>query len=62
MLAPLRPLKELNSEIKILLIALCVIALWGLAIASFGLPALLWPMKLAVPGLVLLMVVITWSM
>ncbi len=61
-LAPLRPLKALNPEARILLIALCFFALWGVAIAAFGLPALLWPMKLAVPGIVLLLVLITWSM
>lgn len=62
MLSPLRPLQTMNPELKILLVALCLFAVWGLAIASFGLPALLWPMKLAVPGIVLLLVVITWSM
>ena len=62
MLAPLRLLKALNPEVRILLVALCFFALWGLAIASFGLPALLWPMKLAVPGIVLMLVLITWSM
>ncbi len=52
----------LSMEAKIVLGILAVIALWGLAIFTFGVPALVWPMAVIVPGLVLSLVLLTWGM
>ena len=52
----------LSTEAKIVLAMLGVVALWGLAIFTFGVPALVWPMKLIVPGLILSLVLLTWGM
>lgn len=52
----------LSMEAKIVLAILAVLTLWGLAIFTFGVPALVWPMKLIVPGLVLSLVLLTWGM
>ena len=52
----------LRLETKILLVVFAILALWGLAIFTFGVPALVWPMKLIVPGLVVLLVVLTLGM
>jgi hypothetical protein len=52
----------LSTEAKIVLAILTVIALWGLAIFTFGVPALVWPMKVIVPGLILSLVLLTWGM
>ena len=60
-LAPIRLARPLQTETRILLIILAVFALWGLAILTFGVPALVWPMKLIVPACVVMLVVITWS-
>ncbi|EBA13869.1 hypothetical protein [Roseobacter sp. CCS2] len=51
-----------STEAKIVLTILAVVALWGLAIFTFGVPALVWPMKLIVPGLILSLVLLTWGM
>ena len=51
--APLRPLLALNLEAKIVIAVLIILSLWGLAILTFGVPALVWPMKLIVPTMVL---------
>ncbi len=52
----------LSTEAKIVLAILAVMAIWGLAIFTFGIPALVWPMKLIVPGLILSLVLLTWGM
>lgn len=52
----------LSLEMKILLVIFAVLAFWGLAIFTLGLPAFVWPMKVIVPGMVLGLVVMTWSM
>lgn len=39
-----------------------VLGLWGLAIFNFGVPALVWPMMLIVPSLVLGLVLLTLGM
>lgn len=60
--APLPALPKLGREAKIALVVLAVLALWGVAILTFGVPALVWPMKLVVPGIVLGLVLLTWGM
>ncbi len=62
MIAPLRPLQTLSTETKIALMVLALLAVWGMAILAFGVPALVWPMKLVVPGIIATLVAITWSM
>ena len=52
----------LGTEAKIVLLMLGVVALWALAIFTFGVPALVWPMKIIVPGLILSLVLLTWGM
>lgn len=52
----------LSTEAKIVLAILLVVALWGLAIFTFGVPALVWPMKLIVPALIVSLVLLTWGM
>ncbi|MCK0097076.1 hypothetical protein MWU60_15975 [Yoonia sp. F2084L] len=52
----------LGTEAKIVLLILAVVAIWGFAIVTFGVPALVWPMKLIVPGLILSLVLLTWGM
>lgn len=52
----------LSTEAKIVLLILAVVAIWGFAIFTFGVPALVWPMKLIVPGLILSLVLLTWGM
>ena len=44
------------------LATVAVVALWGVAIAAFGVPALVWPMKLIVPGMIVALVALTWGM
>lgn len=55
-------LSALSVETKIVLALLTIVVLWGLAIFTFGVPALVWPMKIIVPGLVLSLVLLTWGM
>lgn len=52
----------LSLEAKILLVIFTLLAIWGVAIFTFGIPALLWPMKLIVPALIAMLFVLTWSM
>lgn len=64
-IAPIRPLLPagpLRREMKILLVVFCLLALWGVAIASFGIAALLVPMKLIVPAMIVGLVALTWGM
>ena len=52
----------LGLEARILLIILALISLWALAIFTFGVPALVWPMKVIVPSMILGLVLLTWGM
>ncbi|MEL6683703.1 MAG: hypothetical protein AAFN63_04760 [Pseudomonadota bacterium] len=52
----------LGMEAKIVWTILAVLTLWILAIFTFGVPALVWPMKIIVPGMVLSLVLLTWGM
>ncbi len=52
----------MSMEAKIVCAILAAVALWGLAIFTFGVPALVWPMKIIVPGMVLSLVLLTWGM
>ncbi len=52
----------LSLEAKILLVIFTLLAIWGFAIFTFGIPALLWPMKLIVPALIAMLFVLTWFM
>ena len=52
----------LSMEAKIVWTILAVLTLWVLAIFTFGVPALVWPMKIIVPGMVLSLVLLTWGM
>ncbi len=58
----LRPSLNLSLEAKILLAVFAVLTLWAFAIFTFGIPALVWPMKIIVPGMVLGLVLLTWGM
>lgn len=51
-----------SMEAKIVIGILTVLGLWGLAIFTFGVPALVWPMMLIVPGVVLGLVLLTLGM
>jgi hypothetical protein len=62
LVAPMRPLVPRSFELRVLLVALLVLSLWALAIATFGVPALVWPMKMIVPGCVVMLVVLTQGM
>ncbi len=62
LLAPLRPVLDSSTETKLALAVLALVAVWALAVAIFGVPALVWPMKLIVPGMVLGLVALTWGM
>ncbi|MEJ8562600.1 hypothetical protein QTO30_16135 [Yoonia sp. GPGPB17] len=52
----------MSMEAKIVWGILALVAIWGLAIFSFGVPALVFPMALIVPGIVLGLVLLTWGM
>ena len=52
----------MSMEAKIVWGILAAVAIWGLAIFSFGVPALVFPMALIVPGIVLSLVLLTWGM
>jgi hypothetical protein len=62
LVAPLRPILPQSPKAKIMWGVLLVLTIWALAIASFGVPALVWPMKVIVPMAVLTLVAITWGM
>ena len=49
----------ISMEAKIVLALITLVALWGLAIFTFGVPALVWPMKIIVPGIVVSLVLLT---
>ena len=59
---PFRSSFTLSLEAKILLVILAVLTLWALAILTFGIPALVWPMKVMVSSIVLGLVLLTWGM
>lgn len=52
----------MSIQAKAVCVILSVVALWGFAIFSFGVPALVYPMMLIVPGMVLGLVLLTWGM
>ena len=60
--APIRPYLNLSTEAKIALTVIALLIAWGFAIATFGVPALVWPMKFIVPAAVLGLVLLTWGM
>ena len=60
--SPIQPLMPRNIETKILLTIALLLCIWGLAIVTFGIPALVWPMKLIVPSLVLALMLLVWGM
>lgn len=49
----------LSMELRIVLGILAVLGIWGLMIASFGVPALVWPMKVIVPSMIAGLVLLT---
>ncbi|MBT8459986.1 MAG: hypothetical protein KJN60_09985 [Boseongicola sp.] len=53
---------SLSLEARILLVIFSLLAIWGLAIFTFGIPALLWPMKLIVPAGIAMLFILTWFM
>ena len=59
LIAPMRPILPDSKETKILLTVLFLLSLWGVAIATFGIPALVWPMKLIVPTAVVCLILLT---
>jgi len=59
--APVSGLLPEGRDSKIMMITLLVLTVWAIAIATFGIPALLWPMKLIVPALVLGLVLLAWG-
>ena len=62
LLAPLRPILDASGPTKVVLAVLLALVLWGTAIATIGVPALVWPMKLIVPGLILGLVALVWNL
>jgi hypothetical protein len=62
LIAPMRPFLPQRTETKILMVVLLVLSLWAMAIITFGVPALVWPMKVIVPLAVAALVAITWGM
>lgn len=62
LIAPMRPLLPQSSEMKIAMVVLLILSLWAVAIITFGVPALVWPMKAIVPLAIAALVAITWGM
>lgn len=60
--ATVKAVFPLGLEARIILMILAVLSLWALAIMTFGVPALIWPMTVIVPTLVLSLVLLTWGM
>lgn len=50
-----------RQDMAALLVTLALIALWGVAIATFGYPALIIPALIAVPTIFGLLIAITWG-
>jgi len=53
------PKKALSGEVIAFLIALVLVALWGLSIFTFGVPGLYIPAVIAVPVVYVLLLIIT---
>jgi len=53
------PKKALSGEVVAFLIALVLVALWGLSIFTFGVPGLYIPAVIAVPVVYVLLLIIT---
>ncbi len=62
LLSPLRPILPKRRDGRILAVTLTLLAVWGMAIATLGVPALVWPMMLIVPAMVAGLVVLTQGM
>ena len=62
LVAPLRPLFPQSAKAKIMWSVFLLLTLWALAIAIFGVPALVWPMKAIVPTAIIGLVALTWGM
>ena len=66
---PLRPVagvpaakaltRSIGTETAILLTVFGLLGLWAAAIVAFGWPALIWPMKVIVPGMIAMLILIT---
>ncbi len=57
----LRVVPALSIEAKILVALGAILGLWAFSIMAFGIPALVWPMKLVVPAMFLCLIWITWD-
>lgn len=64
LLAPLRvlPMPKFGFTAKVLLGVFIILSIWALAIATFGIPAVIWPMKIIVPLSVLTLVLLTYGL
>ena len=58
---PLRWARSLSLEMKITLLILAALSVWGIAVLAFGVAALVWPMKFIVPGIIAGLVLMTWG-
>ena len=50
-----------RPETRLLLAVLAALGLWGIAIATFGYPAIILPALVAVPAMFVTLLVITWG-
>ena len=57
----LRAVPALSIEAKILFALGAILGLWAFSIMAFGIPALVWPMKLVVSAMFLCLIWITWD-
>lgn len=53
---------KLNRTAKIVLAIVLLLALWAVAIVTFGVPAFVWPMRIIVPAMVIGLVMLVWGM
>ena len=58
---PIHWFRSLDTAAKVAIFILAVVAIWVTAILSLGVAALVWPMKIIVPGMVALLVLMTWG-
>ena len=61
LLAPVTWVRGLSGEAKIVLAILTLVSLWGIAILTFGYPAIIIPMKIIVPSMFVGLVLLTWG-
>lgn len=57
-----RPKASFSPQQKVVAALLTLVGVWGFAIATLGVPALVYPMMVIVPALVVMLVLITWGM